>query len=166
MIKDFVKEKDIDNNVMRTVDDCIEKAIRGFDGTRFYLSYFNGESYLSLIDDTILLLSKKSISEKSVSRRFGFMTEVCLDELQDITLAKLYVTYGHNEYEALSVSKDFEEIVLKARKGLEYEDKKLGFKDNIHERLTIKLITLDEVESIRVEEKSVYEELKNKAVSF
>ena len=90
------------------------------------------------------------------------MTEVIPEELTDITLAKLYVTYGGKEYEALMVSKGFEEIILKARKGFEYEDKKIGFEDNIHERLTTKQVTRDEIEAIRVEQTSVYEEMLKK----
>ncbi len=145
-----------------TIEMLIEKSIRGFDGSRFFLSYYNGESYISLIDDRIFILSQNAINEKSIAKRDGYLTEVIPEELTDITLAKLYVTYGGKEYEALMVSKGFEEIILKARKGFEYEDKKIGFEDNIHERLTTKQVTRDEIEAIRVEQTSVYEEMLKK----
>lgn len=144
-----------------TIEMLIEKSIRGFDGSRFFLSYYNGESYISLIDDRIFILSQNAINEKSIAKRDGYLTEVIPEELTDITLAKLYVTYGGKEYEALMVSKGFEEIIIKARKGFEYEDKKIGFEDNIHERLTTKQVTRDEIEAIRVEEKSVYMKIIN-----
>ncbi len=144
-----------------TIEMLIEKSIRGFDGSRFFLSYYNGESYISLIDDRIFILSQNAINEKSIAKRAGYLTEVIPEELTDITLAKLYVTYGGKEYEALMVSKGFKEIVIKARKGFEYEDKKIGFEDNIHERLTTKQVTRDEIEAIRVAENSVYMKIIN-----
>ena len=144
-----------------TIEMLIEKSIRGFDGSRFLLSYYNGESYISLIDDRIFILSQNAINEKSIAKRDGYLTEVIPEELTDITLAKLYVTYRGKEYEALMVSKGFEKIIIKARKGFEYEDKKIGFEDNIHERLTTKQVTRDEIEAIRVEENSVYMKIIN-----
>lgn len=45
---------------------------------------------------------------------------------------------------------------LLARKDKLEEDFRLGFEDDIYERITHKIITKEEIENIRIERKSVY----------
>lgn len=140
----------------------VDKAIMGFDGSRFFLSYYNGDSYLTDIDGNITLFSKNAINDNSVSESFYYWTEISPEELDDITLAKLYVTYCGNEYEAGMVSKGIDSIELIARDGYEATDKELGFKYSFTERITSKMISKNEIEDIRVEEISVYQKYLEK----
>ena len=139
-----------------------EKAVVGFDGSRFFLSYYKGDIYLTDIDGNITLFSKNAINDNSVRESFYFWTEISPEELDDITLAKLYVTYCGNEYEAGMVSKGIESLEIIARDGYEATDKELGFKYSVIERVTSKMISQSEIEDIRVEEISVYQKYLEK----
>ena len=135
------------------------KAITSFDGEWFYLSCYEGEKYITWIDEVIELCSTLPINERSEKYKDIFLTEFDPKELEDITRAKAFIRYKGNEYEAITVSVGFSEVILKARKGLEHEDLKIGFEDNINERMTWKKITKEEIEDIRIEEVSVYDEM-------
>lgn len=142
--------------------DITKMAITGFSGDRFYLSDYDGESYITWVDDAIELCSASPVNEDSEKYRNIYLTEINPEDLSDIKLAKIYVKYMGNEYEALNIGEGFDSVILKARKGLEYEDKKNGFVDNINERITWKKIKRDEIEDIRIEQTSVYEEMLKK----
>ena len=79
--------------------------------------------------------------------------------------AEMYAIYKGNEYEVQRVSKRLKQLELIARKNNRKEDLELGFEDDVYERLTHKLVSRDEIESIRVEKKSVYKEFLEKYTS-
>ena len=143
-----------------------KKAIISFTGERFYLSRFKGEKYLTDVSEVISLYSESPISDKSMSYRGIFDTEVDPKELEDITLAKLFIKYKGNEYEAWDVAVGFEEVLLNVRKGHEKEDiEENGFECHQIDQYTRwinRWIKKEEIEDIRIEETSVYEEFLNK----
>ena len=91
------------------------KAVKSFNGERFYLAYYSGEKYLSKTGKVFILYSKNAIVDNSESDGERFKIE----DLEDVTRAKLFIKYKGNEYEAITVSVGFSEVILKARKGLE-----------------------------------------------
>ncbi len=90
------------------------------------------------------------------------MTPVGYDEIENLFRAKMYVTYKGNEYVAVIVEREMERVVLQARKDMEDEDINLGFVWDAWERTTWKTITRDEIEDIRIEKTSVYDEFLQK----
>ena len=145
------------------MEEYIEKAVTGFDGCNLLEGYYQNRSYFAeLIDDKIWLYSNESIASDSRFEDDSYITELDMEELDDLVKTKMYATYKGNEYEVESVSPRLRRLELLARKGYENEDLKLGFEDDMYERLTNKLVSRDEIESIRVEKKSVYKEFLEK----
>lgn len=145
------------------IDELKAIALKGFDGNGFYLAKYKNQTYLAHIDGEIYVFSNDSISEKSTERKDGFMTKVNISDLDDFFFAKLSVTFQGNIYETGRVGKRLNQIELIARKGLELEDKKLGFEDDLNERVTHCLIYFGDIEGISISMQSVYDEylLKN-----
>lgn len=146
--------------VSRKVEEYIEKAIVGFDGKNFYEGCYKGKSYLVLMDKDIWLLSNEVITNRSRKYRDGYLTDITLNQLDDLVLSKMYATYKENEYEVQRVHRRLRKIELLARKDKLEEDLQLGFEDDIYERITHKIITKEEIENIRIERKSVYNQFK------
>lgn len=144
------------------LDYYFEKAVTSFNGDWFYLAYFNGEIYLTDTGREFFVYSKKPIVENSVYDDDCFITRFKIEDFEDVTRAKLFIKYKGNEYEALNVRVGFSEVIIKARKGLESEDLKLGFMENVYERMAWKTITKEEIEDIRIEEVSVYDKFLEK----
>lgn len=107
-----------------------------------------------------MLYSEERITQYSQEYRDGYRTEIRIDYLEDIFEVKMYAIYKGNTYEVQTVSPRLKELELLARKGYEKEDKEIGFKDNINERVTHILLTREEVENIYVKKRSVYGTLK------
>ena len=140
------------------MDEYKDKALVGFDGSNFYEGYYQGKSFLALIDDEVCLLSNEEIASKSSKYREGYATDFAIEELEDLVKSKMYAIYKGNEYEVQRVSKRLKQLELIARKNNRKEDLELGFEDDVYERVTHKLVSNEEIESIRVEKKSVYKE--------
>lgn len=138
------------------MEEYIEKAIVGFDGKNFYEGCYKGKIYLVLMDKDIWLLSNEIITNRSRKYRDGYLTDIALNKLDDLMLSKMYATYKENEYEVQRVYRRLKKIELLARKDKLEEDFRLGFEDDIYERITHKIITKEEIENIRIERKSVY----------
>lgn len=143
-----------------------EMAIKSFNGEWFYLSYLKNEKYLSMVGDIFTLFSAFPLNDNSVSYDDIFYTEYKIKDLKDVTRAKIFIKYRGNEYEAMNVRKGFDSVVLKARKGLEKEDiEERGFICNridLYTHETTKKISKEEIEDIRIEETSVYDEFLEK----
>lgn len=139
-----------------------EMAIKSFNGEWFYLSYLENEKYLSMVGKIFTLFSPLPLNDNSLSYDDIFYTEFTIKDLKDVTRAKMFIKYRGNEYEAMNVRKGFDSVVLKARKGFEKEDEKLGFEYNRNEGVTWRIITKDEIEDIRIEETSFYDEFLEK----
>ncbi|WP_458457854.1 hypothetical protein, partial [Pseudobutyrivibrio sp.] len=56
--------------------DITKMAITGFSGDRFYLSDYDGESYITWVDDAIELCSASPINEDSEKYRNIYLTEI------------------------------------------------------------------------------------------
>ena len=93
-------------------------------------------------------------------------TKFDIEDLNDITRAKMFIKYKGNEYEAWDVAVGFEEVLLNVRKGHEKEDiEENGFECHQIDQYTRwinRWIKKEEIEDIRIEETSVYEEFLNK----
>ena len=141
-----------------------EKAVIGINGGWFYFSYYGGEKFLSKVGKEFILFSSEPINKDSEKYRNIFITRTHVENLDNVTRAKMFIKYMGNEYEAIIVDEGFSRVVLKARKGLEYidEDEKLGFEYDSNEGVTWKTISKDDIEDIRIEEISVYEEFLKK----
>ena len=148
------------------MEEYIEKAVIGFNGCNLLEAYYQNRSYFAqIIKGKIRLYSNESIVSDSQFKDDLYVTELNLEELDDLVKSKVYATYKGNEYEVQRVSPRLRRLELLARKGYENEDLKLGFEDDMYERLTYKLVSRDEIESIRVEKKSVYKEFLEKYTS-
>ena len=141
------------------MNEYVEKALVGFDGNWFFEGYYQGKSYIAIIKkDNVVLFSNESISQLSQNYRDGYRTEITIEKLEDLVKSKMYAIYKGNEYEVQRVSKRLKQLELIARKNNRKEDLELGFEDDVYERVTHKLVSNEEIESIRVEKKSVYKE--------
>ena len=148
------------------MEEYIEKAVTGFDGCNLLEGYYKNRSYFAdLIDDKIWLYSNEPIASNSRFEDDSYITKLNMEELDDLVKSKMYAIYKGNEYEVQRVRPRLQRLELLARKGYENEDLKLGFEDDMYERLTYKLVSRDEIESIRVEKKSVYKEFLEKYTS-
>ena len=146
-----------------SLDTVIKKSVCEYAGDRFYLSEYQGETYLSEFVNGIVMLCTESKHNKESYFDCGcFWTSVKIKNLDDLFRAKMYVTYKGNEYVAVIVEREMERVVLQARKDMEDEDIKLGFVWDAWERTTWKTITRDEIEDIRIEKTSVYDEFLQK----
>lgn len=141
---------------MNVVEDCQKWAIMGFDGSNFWKAEYRGNKYLAIIDDSILLLSDEKIDDNSDYEDDMYITEVSIQDIDELEQCKMFALYKGNEYKVQMVSPRLREIELLIREGFEKEDYELGFEDNFHERIADKFVTLDEIEGIRVEKQSVY----------
>ena len=145
------------------MEEYIEKAVIGFNGCNLLEGYYKNRSYFAdLIDDKIWLYSNEPIASDSRFEDDSYITELDMEELDDLVKTKMYATYKGNEYEVQRVRPRLRRLELLARKGYENEDLKLGFEGDMYERLTHKLVSRGEIESIRVEQKSVYKEFLEK----
>ena len=145
------------------MDEYVEKALVGFDGSNFFEGYYQGKSYLTrIIKGKFCLFSNESISQFSRSYRDGYVTEFSIEELEDLVKTKMFAIYKGNEYEVQRLAPRLEELELLARKGHENEDRKLGVEYSYCECLDYKLVTKDEIEKIYVEKESVYKEFFEK----
>lgn len=142
------------------MNEYISKALVGFDGQCFYEGYYGKESYLIIIHEKeVTLLSNEDIGKKSIKYRDGFKTKLSFQELEDIVQCKMYAIYKGNEYRVQMVAPRLKTVELLMREGFEKEDYTLGFEDNIHERITYKIVSINEIEELRVEKKSIYNDL-------
>ena len=144
------------------MEEYIEKAVMGFDGSRFLEGYYKGRSYLTkIIGDWFCLYSDAPISDRSECKDGRkYVTKIGIEDFEDLMRSKMYATYKGIEYEVEAVGPHMSDLILLARKGHEKEDLELGFEKDIDRfYITItKLVKPDEIESIRVERKSVYQE--------
>lgn len=144
-----------------TIDIVIQKSVCEYSGDRFYIAYYNGDSCLAeFVNGTVVLCTNNEISKDSKLNAGCFMTPVGYDEIENLFRAKMYVTYKGNEYVAVIVNRELERVTLQARKGMEDEDIKLGFKWDAWERTTWKTIPRYDIEDIRIERTSVYDEFR------
>ncbi len=146
-----------------SLDTAIKKSVCEYAGERFYLSEYQGETYLSeFVNGIVMLCTESKLNKESYFDCGCFWTSVKIKNLDDLFRAKMYITYKGNEYAAVIVERGMEKVVLQARKGMEDEDIKLGFVWDAWERTTWKTITRDEIEDIRIEKTSVYDEFLQK----
>jgi len=143
---------------MNIIEDYQKKAIMGFDGSNFLQATYHGNKYFAILDDCILLLSEEKIDINSEFEDDMYITEVCIQDLEELEQCKMFAVYKGNEYSVQIVSSGLESMELLIRKGFEKEDYELGFTDNIYERVTDKFVNISEIEGIRVEKKSVYQD--------
>lgn len=124
--------------------------------------YYQNRSYIAIIfEDKIALISDEPITPDSRNRSdMYYVTELEWEELDDLVKLKVYAVYKGNKYEVQRVDSRLERIELLARKGHEQDEdiQKLGFKYDVYERLTNKLVTKEEIEKFYVEKESVYKE--------
>ena len=145
------------------MEEYIEKAVIGFNGCNLLEGYYQNRSYFAkMIKGKIWLYSNESIVSDSQFKDDSYITKLNMEELDDLVKTKMYATYKGNEYEVQRVRPRLRRLELLARKGYENEDLKLGFEADMYERLTHKLVSRGEIESIRVEQKSVYKEFLEK----
>lgn len=155
VMKEYMEEK---------IEKYIEESVIGFDGCNLLEGYYQNRSYFAIVlDDKIGLFSDEPIvlNSRNVDDMY-YVTELNWKEVDNLVRTKIYAVYKGNEYEVQRVSPRLERIELLARKGCESEDLKLGFEDDVYERVTHKLVTKDEIEKIFVEKESVYEEFLEK----
>ena len=149
-----------------SAEEYASKAIDSFYGGWFHLGYYKGVSYFAHIDDEITLHSAYPLNQDSIWYDNIFRTDFAIEDLEDITRAKMFIKYKGNEYEADLVSEGCQEAIINARKGYENVDiDELGFVSNridLYTILTNKTIKKEDIENIRIEEKSIYNELLNK----
>ena len=146
-----------------SLDTVIQKSVCQYVGERFYLSEYQGETYLSeFVNGIVKLCTESKLNKESYFDCGCFWTSVKIKNLDDLFRAKMYITYKGNEYAAVIVERGMEKVVLQARKGMEDEDINLGFVWDAWERTTWKTITRDEIEDIRIEKTSVYDEFLQK----
>ena len=146
---------------------CIKKVMAGFLGNRFYIARYSGDYFLTTFEKKELLLeSCERINDLSVWEYDQYITEVSLDDVEDIYQCKMYATYKGNEYEVMDVGPEFTSIQLKARrdksKNILIEDRNLGFEYDPDYRFFYKIVTLEDLDDIRVERHSVKEEFQRK----
>lgn len=140
-----------------------EKAIIGFDASRFFESQYCGKEYLTIISNGFFsLFSREKISENSQTYRNGFVTKLRIEELENVYSSKLFGLHNGNYYEIQLVSKNLESIELLARREFLAEDKQNGFIDARNERVTHKIVTLADLKDIQAQKTSVYQELYEK----
>lgn len=143
------------------MDEYIKKAIVGFNGNGFCEGYYQGNSYIAVIKkENIVLFSNEVITKMSQKYRDGYITEINVEELDDLVKSKMFAVYKGNEYRVQMVGKRLSDLELLARNGCEREDYELGFEDNIHERVTHKIVSKEDIESIRVERESILHKYK------
>lgn len=148
------------------MDEYVEKALVGFDGSNFWEGYYQRKSYLTrIIKGKFCLFSNKSISQFSRNYRDGYVTEISIEELEDLVRSKMFAIYKGNKYEVQRLAPRLEELELLAREDHENEDEKLGFEYSYCECLNHKLVSKDEIEKIYVEKESVYKEFFEKYAS-
>ena len=153
------------------MDEYIEIANVGFWGDKFLEGLYGGKVYLAIAHgERIVLISRTVVNDNSKSFKFGYKTSVLMDELDDLLQCKMYATYKGNEYEVLDTLPGLKRLDLHARKnekGTDYlkEDFALGFKDDYEMKIVRKFVTPDEIDSIRVEKRSVKEEFLKKYYS-
>ena len=145
----------------------LNKAVAGFLGNRFYITVYFGDWFFTTVEKTGLLLdSQERINELSEWEYDLYITEVSLDDVEDIYQCKMYATYKGNEYEVMDVGPEFTSIQLKARrdksKSILIEDRNLGFEYDPDYRFFYKIVTLEDLDDIRVERHSVKEEFQKK----
>ena len=146
-----------------SLDTVIKKSVCEYAGDRFYLSEYQGETYLSVfINGIVKLCTESELNNESYFNGGCYLTPIKMENLDDLFRAKMYVTYKGNEYVAVIVEREMERVVLQARKDMEDEDINLGFVWDAWERTTWKTITRDEIEDIRIEKTSVYDEFLQK----
>lgn len=150
--------------VEENMEKLIEKSVIGFSGRNLLEGYYQNRSYIAkLIEGKIWLYSNEPIASDSRRKNdMCYVTEFNWEEVDDLIRTKVYAVYKGNKYEVESVDSRLERLELLARKGKENEDLKLGFKDDVYERVTYKFITKDEIEKIYVEKESVYKEFFEK----
>ena len=146
--------------------DYFDKAIKSFNGERFYLSYLDSGKYLSRVGNEFTVYSEAPLNKRSEKYSNIYKTKFDIEDLNDITRAKMFIKYKGNEYEAWDVAVGFEEVLLNARNGHEKEDiEKNGFECHQIDQYTRwinRWIKKEDIEDIRIEETSVYEEFLNK----
>lgn len=146
----------------------VDKLFLGFLGNCYYEGIYEGQSYMAEIETyhTMVLLSRTPITSDSNPYRNGYETKVALSALDNLMRCKMYATYKGNEYEVMDVGPEFTSIQLKARrdksKSILIEDRNLGFEYDPDYRFFYKIVTLEDLDDIRVERHSVKEEFQRK----
>ena len=138
----------------------IEKTVAGFLGTRFHIAKYLGDWYFAIIEKNGLLLdSRESINDLSVWEFDHYITEISLNDIDDLLQCKMYATYKGNEYEVLDVAPELKTMRLRARRSASTnivpEDKELGFVYDYCMDIASKEVTPDVIDSIRVKKTSI-----------
>ena len=154
---------------MELKQEFIDFAPVGFTGTKYWEGTFKGRRFLAEpMYGKIELFSYEGLS--SLSEHWYnkyYSTTVTASELDDLVECKMYATYKGIEYEVDSVAPRFANIILSGRNGYEQEDLDLGFRlsrPDAYSGIIRKRVEIEDIDSIRVEKRNVYEEYLNKKI--
>ena len=145
------------------IECCENMIIMECCGERFYIAEYNENRYLTdFVNGKLYLYSNEKLIDDSYRYKNCYSTDLEIVDVDDLFCAKMFVSYKGNEYEAISISTGLREVIINARKGYEKEDiENNGFEcDQIDQytRLITKTIKKEDIEDIRIESKSVYQE--------
>lgn len=145
------------------IEEYVNKSVIGFDGKCFLEAEYCDTNYMAILKKEIVIIySDKLVNSNSKKYRNGYKTELSIESVDDLFRVKMFAIFKGNKYEVQIVSPYLKSIELLARDGHESEDIKLGFEDNIHERVTHMMVNRDMIEELLVEKTSILNEIKDK----
>ena len=132
-------------------------------GDEFYIAEYKGNKHLAdFVNGKIYLYSDEKLTADSYIYENCYSTDLEITDVDNFFKVKMFVSYKGNEYSASSISSGMREVRINAREDYEKEDiEKNGFECNQidqYTRLITKTIKKEDIEDVRIEEISVYEE--------
>lgn len=140
----------------------------GINGENLLITNYNGCVGIvsGILKEKCSILSKEILSETSIPIQGFYLTEMNINELENLNRCVLYANYKGNIYKVGLVSKHLQDIELYARPDHILEDKALGFEYNMNFRITHKKVSRDEITGLYYSETPILEKENRRGMSL
>lgn len=120
----------------------------------------------NILNEKYIILSTEMLNKTSVPYYGAYLTEINMDELDNLYRCELYANYKGNMYKVGQVSKHLQDVELYARPDHISEDEALGFEYNMNFRVTHKQVSKDEITGLYYSKTSILEKESRKGMSL